>query len=311
MDKAILAGRAVSVLKDNYKSCTLCGHQCGVDRASGQEGFCGAGVKTRVHGVLLHPGEEPCLSGVNGSGTIFFAGCSLRCLYCQNYEFSQDPAAGEEISSSDLASEMISLQQRGAHNINLVTPTHYLPGIVEALKIAYEHGLEIPVVYNTSGYDAPYWIKTLEGVVDIFLPDMRYSNNEIAKEYSKAAKYVDHNRRSVMAMAKIAGSLVLRDGIARKGLLIRLLLLPGDLSGTVASLKFIRKFLGRRTYLSIMTQYRPFYKALGSGVLNRDLEREEYDRIVASMEELGLDKGWIQPPQHDFDPGFYGKNLFS
>ena len=233
----------VRKLNKLLKNCSLCPHKCGVDRHSGTDGFCRSGAKLLVSTSMIHHGEEPPISGIRGSGTIFFPNCNMRCVYCQNYQISQE-SDGEEISVGELADNMIALQKKGVHNINLVSPTIWVPQIVEAFSIAKKSGLDLPFVYNTGGYDHPGIIKILEGVIDVYMPDIRYSNSSIEKKYSGIKDYVKFNRASILEMYHQVGDLELdKNGTARKGLLIRLLVLPENIGGIKDTLDFIKNRL--------------------------------------------------------------------
>jgi len=307
-DKIKKINKVLPRLKKSLESCDLCFRKCGADRAKGKLGYCRAPANPVVYSYSPHHGEEPPLSGTNGSGTIFFTFCNMRCIYCQNYPFSQG-GEGEEVRALDLSKMMLKLQDLGCHNINFVSPTHFVPQIVEALKYAYEEGLKIPTVYNTGGYDSFHIIKSLEGIVDIYLPDMRYSSDKMAEKYSDAPGYVKNNRLLVKEMFRQAGNLKLCNGIAEKGLIIRLLILPEDISGTVRTLEFIAGSISKETYLSVMSQYYPAYKARGYKKLSRRINSEEYDRVVSKLDEFGLHNGWVQPFMGGFDEKFAGENF--
>lgn len=298
-------------LKGALSNCAICPRKCGVDRTKGELGYCRAGLEPKVYSHSPHHGEEPPLSGTRGSGTIFFSHCNMKCVYCQNYYFSQLDK-GQAVTINKLSSMMLDLQKRGCHNINLVTPTHFVAQILSAMEIAVDKGLDIPVVYNTSGYELPDMIKRLEGIIDIYLPDMRYSDDKIARRYSDAVKYVEYNRRSVKEMQAQVGGLTLDDnGIAKKGLIIRCLALPGGLSGTIESLKFIKENVSINTYLSIMSQYYPTFKACNYKEISEGVAMGEYKNIVDEAKKLGLNNGWIQEAPRGFDPGFLGTNIGS
>jgi putative pyruvate formate lyase activating enzyme len=295
-------------LKKSMERCDLCPRKCGVDRVTGKKGFCRSGADPIVYSYAPHHGEEPPLSGHAGSGTIFFSNCNMGCIYCQNYRFSQT-GSGRKMSARDLASVMLELQGMGCHNINLVTPTHFVTPIVEALKYAYSDGLEIPIVYNTGGYDSPGVIRSLEGLIDIYMPDMRYSSDEMAEKYSCAPGYVGNNRALVEEMNRQVGVLQVERGIASKGLIIRLLILPGGISGTVDTLEFIARSIGKETYLSVMSQYYPAYKAVSFRELDHRINKKDYDAVTCKMRELRLDNGWLQPFGGGFDDSFAGENF--
>ena len=293
----------------SLKNCSVCPRACRVDRVKGVRGYCRAPAKAVVYSYSPHHGEEPPLSGKRGSGTIFFSYCNMKCVYCQNYYFSQLDE-GEEITIEALAKIMLRLQREGCHNINLVSPTHFAAQIVMALDIALSEGLDIPIVYNTGGYDLPSTIKLLNGIIDIYMPDMRYSDDFNAKKYSDAANYAAYNRDSVMEMHRQAGDLTLdKEGIAKKGLIIRLLALPQGISGVIESLKFIRREIGDKAYLSIMSQYYPTFKAYNYKEISRGITRDEYANIVDGARLLGLNNGWTQEAPADFDPKYFGTNI--
>lgn len=301
--------KAIAHFKNSLSNCRICPRNCGADRTRGKLGYCRAGVKASIYSHMLHQGEEPPISGERGSGAIFFSRCNMKCVYCQNYRFSQLDE-GREVTASELAGIMLSLQRRGCHNINLVSPTHYLPQILAALEEALGKGLSIPIVYNTSGYELKNSIRPLEGVIDIYLPDMRYSDNAMAKKYSDAPDYVESNTESVIEMHRQVGDLVIRkDGIAEKGLIIRLLALPEGVSGTIKTLQFIKENISENTYLSIMSQYYPTFKAYGFPEISRGIDRREYTNVVDEAHLLGLNNGWIQELPKDFDRKFFGTDI--
>ena len=280
-----------------------------MDRLAGKRGYCRAPFDPVVYSYIQHHGEEPTLSGSKGSGTIFFTYCNMKCVYCQNYQFSQYDK-GDKVSIEGLASIMLKLQKSGCHNINLVSPTHYVPQIAGALEIAVRGGLSVPVVYNTSGYDSVDTIKMLDGIIDIYLPDMRYSDNSMAKKYSDAPDYVEHNRSCIKEMYRQVGDLTEdEDGIAKKGLIIRLLVLPGAVSGTTQSLKFVRDRISKNTRLSIMSQYYPVFKAMNFSEISRRVDKSEYLNIVDEASSLGLNNGWVQEYSEEADEKFLGTNI--
>jgi putative pyruvate formate lyase activating enzyme len=284
------AREAAELLRD----CSLCPRRCGVDRISGEIGECGAGPRAMVSSCNEHHGEEPPISGIRGSGTIFLTNCNMKCVYCQNYPISQ-LGHGEEVSEAELARMMLSLQKRGCHNINFVTPTHYMPQILAGLALAVEQGLTLPVVYNTGGYELVEVLKLLEGIVDVYMPDMRYASNENGLKYSCVSDYVTHNRAAIREMHRQVGDLETDErGVAVRGMVVRLLVLPGSLSGTEETLEFIAKEVSTGTYVSLMAQYFPAHRANLFPPLDRRITREEYSKAFRKMEELGLTKGWAQ-----------------
>jgi putative pyruvate formate lyase activating enzyme len=270
-------------------SCDLCARYCRVDRRTTVKGaVCRTGRFARVSSFGPHFGEEPPLSGSRGSGTIFFAWCSLRCDFCQNWEISRR-GDGEETGAAELATMMLELQALGCHNVNLVTPSHVVGQVLEAVAIAAQAGLRIPLVYNTGGYDSPEALALLDGVVDIYMPDAKYGSSDIARRCSHVPDYVEVNRRAVREMHRQVGDLVLDEqGIAIRGLLVRHLVLPGDLAGTEEVLAFIAAELSPQTYLSLMSQYRPCFRASELPPLDRRPTADELQRAREIADRLGL-----------------------
>lgn len=280
----------VEQAREQMKICSVCAWKCPVNRLSGQLGVCRTGVKARVASFGPHHGEENPLRGWRGSGTIFFSRCNLRCQYCQNHDISQTNA-GEEVTSVELANIMLHLQEIGCHNINLVSPSHVVPQFLEALYVAVQKGLHIPIVYNTGGYDSQETLKTLDGIIDIYMPDMKYADPLTAKLYSKAKNYPQVNREAVLEMHRQVGDLIIdENGIARRGLLIRHLVLPNNLAGTEQILSFIATKISKNTYLNIMDQYRPLFRAYKYPLLNRPISHQEYQEAVQIAKKLGLNR---------------------
>ena len=277
------------------ESCRVCPRECGVDRLKNDKiGFCRSGLNPVVSSVSTHHGEEPPISGTKGSGTIFFANCNLRCVYCQNYPISQ-MGNGAERTPGELACQMLSLQEQGCHNLNLVTPTHFMPQILKALGIARERGFTLPIVYNTSGYESVEALQLLEGIVDIYLPDMRYSDDRIARRYSTAVHYPEFNQAAIKEMYQQVGNLSVDDqGLAKRGLIIRHLVLPNRLSGTETVMKFLAEEISKEVSISLMSQYFPAYKAHGVKDLSRRITAEEYEEACQIMLKYGLEDGWMQ-----------------
>lgn len=277
------------------ESCRVCPRECRVHRLKNEKrGFCRSGLNPIVSSASPHHGEEPPLSGTRGSGTIFFANCNLKCVYCQNYPISQ-MGNGVERTPGELACQMLWLQEQGCHNLNLVTPTHFMPQILKALGIAKERGFTLPVVYNTSGYESIEALRLLDGIVDIYLPDMRYSDDSASLKYSSAPRYRTVNRAAIKEMYRQVGTLVLdEEGIARRGLIIRHLVLPGGLSGTEGVMKFLAEEISKDVYISLMSQYFPAYKATESKELSRRITVKEYEEARRIMEKYGLENGWVQ-----------------
>lgn len=284
----------IEVAYSLLEGCRVCPRACGVNRLEDQRnGICRSGLRPVVASHNTHMGEEPSISGTRGSGTIFFTNCNMRCVFCQNYPISQ-LSNGNEVEVEELARMMCSLKERGCHNINLVTPSHFVPQIIKAVSLAKEDGLDIPIIYNTSGYDSLDSLKLLEGIVDIYLPDMRYTDKGFSLRYSGVANYPAVNRAAVKEMYRQAGDLIMEDGIARRGLVIRHLILPNNISGTDAVMNFISSELSKEVYISLMDQYFPAYKAHRIPELSRRITREEYDRGFNQMTECGLENGWVQ-----------------
>jgi putative pyruvate formate lyase activating enzyme len=293
--------------------CTLCARRCGVDRLRGERGACGAGLEPRVACWVAHRGEEPPLVGAGGSGAIFFSGCSLRCLFCQNHAISQS-GQGREISLERLAGILLELEGQGCSNINLVSPTHYVPQIFVAVESARRQGLRLPVVYNSHGYDSPEALECMRGVVDVYLPDMKYANNDMARELSGVQGYRDANRAALRNMFAQVGHLQEdpRTGVARRGLIVRILVLPGGLEGARASLAYLRSRFSTDLAVSLMAQYAPLHHARRRPPLDRTLEPAEYEGLVDLALRLGFRRVWLQDPRaaRSGIPDFSAENPF-
>lgn len=285
---------------DLLSSCKLCPRQCGVNRLKGELGFCRAGKDLKIYSYHLHFGEEPPISGARGSGTIFFSHCNSHCVYCQNYKFSRQ-GEGKIVGVDELAGMMLDLQKKGAHNINLVTPTHFVPLIIDAINVAKKSGLFIPIVYNTNGYEMPETLDLLKDIVDIYLPDMRYGDNKMAEKYSSLPDYVSYNKKAVKMMHEQAGDLIIENSIAKKGLLIRHLVLPNGIAGTKEIMRFIKEEISPNTYISLMSQYYPVFEAYKYPEINRQITRREYQEATDIMLEFGLENGWCQEPPSESD----------
>jgi putative pyruvate formate lyase activating enzyme len=266
----------------NLEACKVCPRECGVDRLKDEKlGFCRSGLNPVIASVSPHHGEEPPI-------------CNMRCEYCQNYPISQ-MGHGTERTPGELACQMLSLQEQGCHNLNLVTPTHYVPQILKALGIARERGFSLPIVYNTSGYDSLEMLLLLDGVIDIYMPDMRYSDNAAAMRYSVAPYYVQVNRAAIKEMYRQVGNLVMdENGIAQRGLLVRHLVLPNGVAGTEGVIKFLAREISKDVYVSLMSQYFPAYRSAESKQVSRRISEEEYDEAYAMKIKYGLKKGWVQ-----------------
>jgi putative pyruvate formate lyase activating enzyme len=257
-------------------------------------GFCRGGLNPVISSVSPHHGEEPPLSGTRGSGTIFFTSCNLNCVYCQNYPISQ-MGSGVERTVGELACQMVWLQEQNCHNLNLVTPTHFMPQILKALGIAMERGFNLPIVYNTSGYESLEALRLLDGIVDIYMPDMRYSDDATALRYSTAPHYTEINRAAVREMFRQVGNLVIdKMGIAQRGLLVRHLVLPGGISGTENVMRFLAEDISKDVHISLMAQYFPAYKAAEIKELSRRITSDEYENARRVMEKYELENGWVQ-----------------
>jgi len=270
------------------EKCRLCPRVCGVNRLADERGECRTGRRAVISSAHLHFGEEPPLVGWGGSGTIFFTHCNLHCQYCQNYEISQ-LGEGDEIEAEDLARIMVHLQSAGAHNINLVSPTHVVPQILAALAIAARAGLRLPLVYNTGGYDAIPTLRLLDGVVDIYMPDAKYADEATARRYSQVEHYPQVNRRALREMHRQVGDLVVdRHGIARRGLIIRHLVLPEGLAGTPEVMRFLATEISTDSYVNVMAQYRPCFRAGEYPPLGRRITAEEFREAVEAAHACGL-----------------------
>lgn len=287
-----LRDRADALLQ-RLNECRICPNECNVNRAEGEEGtYCHSADEIKISSYAPHFGEEPPLVGFRGSGTIFFTNCNLSCVFCQNYDISQS-GHGTIISTEDLAGIMLGLQLQGCHNINLVSPTHFVPQIASALIIAVNKGLEIPIVYNCGGYESVETLKLLEDIVDIYMPDIKYSNNETATRLSGIINYWDVVQPAVKEMHRQVGDLhINKRGIAKRGLLIRHLVLPNNLAGSEKVIDFIADEISKDTYINIMDQYYPAYKANQYNGLNRRITTEEYEHVINYAKQKGLTRGF-------------------
>ena len=280
------ARRAREILED----CQLSPRHCGLNRLAGEVGKCRTATQAVVSSYAPHFGEESPLVGSHGSGTIFFTHCNLRCVFCQNYSISQ-LGEGREVSEQELAGMMLSLQEMGCHNINLVSPTHVVPQILEALELAIARGLSIPLVYNCGGYDSVETLKLLDGIVDIYMPDMKYSDDDIARQYSGIENYPLVNRKAIKEMHRQVGDLQLDErGVATRGLLVRHLVLPHGLAGTAAVVRFLAEEISLNTYLNVMAQYRPSHKASQYPLLARSITKQEFQEAVDLARQQGLER---------------------
>lgn len=281
----------IKELKDLLKSCNLCGRECGTDRYK-ERGFCNAEERMEVASVNPHYGEEKPLVGRSGSGTIFLSNCTCRCVYCQNWNISQG-GEGRFMSEEEVAEKMLYLQELGCNNVNWVTPTQYIPQLVSSLFLARERGLNIPIVYNTGGYDNPEVIEMLSGIVDIYMPDVKYGSNENAEKYSEVKRYWEIVRECLREMHSQVGDLKInKKGIAVRGLLVRHLVLPGGIAESDKVLKFIAEEISVDSYVNIMDQYRPCYNARKYRELSRGITLQEYREVKDIAENLGLHRGF-------------------
>jgi len=285
-DKIRVCSKAVQKLWSLMDPCTLCPRQCKILRSKGQTGFCGIGALPVISSVGPHFGEESVLVGKGGSGTIFFAGCNLGCIFCQNYEISHE-RQGSRTTIEQLVQSMLDLQSRGCSNINFVTPTHVVAAVAAAIELARQKGLTIPTVYNTGGYDSVETLKLLDGLIDIYMPDMKYSDSDVAGELSAAPDYPKVNFAAVKEMHRQVGDLKTEKGLATRGLLIRHLILPGDLAGSFKIMDFLFEKISRKTTINVMAQYRPNYEALSHPHINRRPSLEE----IASARRYAMTKG--------------------
>ena len=288
---AVTNGRlkaTIVALRARLSSCTLCPRACRVNRLEGQKGYCGAPDDLVISSVFPHFGEEPPLVGKGGSGTVFLAGCNLKCVFCQNYEISMF-MDGAVYSPAQAASGMVGLQERGCHNINFVTPTHYLPQILEAVLIAARMGLNVPLVYNCGGYESVDVIEALEGIVDIYMPDSKFMDEELARRYCNAPDYPEVACVAIRQMQRQVGDLIINDaGIAERGLLIRHLVMPNMLDNTKRVLDFIRQEISEDAFVNVMAQYRPCHRASEYGELGRRVSGAEYADAVSYARTIGL-----------------------
>ena len=276
------------------QSCTICPHNCKVNRLIGNNGRCKCDDKVRIALASLHMFEEPCISGTNGSGTVFFSNCNLNCIYCQNYEISQ-LGKGKKISIEDLATIFISQQGKGSHNINLVTPTMYVYQIIEAIKIAKNNGLNIPIIYNSNGYENVETIKLLNGYIDVYLPDLKYYTNELSKKYSNVNNYFEYATNAIKEMySQVGNAEFFENGLIKKGIIIRHLVLPNHIQNTKNILKWIQNNMPNDVYVSVMAQYFPTYKAKEDSLINRKLTNKEYKEVLKYLYSLDLKNGYFQ-----------------
>lgn len=293
----------------NYLSCTSCPRDCKVNRIEGNLGICTSGYLPIVSSYTPHFGEEPVLSGTMGAGNIFFGNCNLKCIYCQNFEISQSPKSEKlnEVSNQRLAEIMIELQNKGCHNFGLVSPTHFSAAILKSIYIAARQGLNLPIIYNTNGYDSVEMLKLYDGVIDIYLPDLKYGNSEYAKKYSLVDNYFEKAKEAIKEMYRQVGDKLIYNGnVVVRGMIIRYLILPNDLSETEKVFKFIAEELSPDIHISLMSQYYPANKAGKEILLDRTLRNSEYEKSIQLLEQYGLHNGWIQglESQQNYRPNF-------
>ena len=293
--------------------CTLCPRKCHADRNSGMRGYCGMDSSIRAARAALHMWEEPCISGDKGSGAVFFSGCSLRCCFCQNREIAVGNQ-GSIISTERLADIFLELEQKGAANINLVTGTHFVPQIIRALELAKTAGLQLPVVYNCGGYETKETIDLLKGYVDVYLPDFKYMDGELAKKFSNAEDYPDIAKTAVETMVRQTGKCEFgEDGYIKKGTVVRHLVLPGHRANSVRILEYLHKTYGDQIYISIMNQYTPVYEQKKYPELNRKVTKREYEKVLSEALEMGIENGFFQEgdtAEESFIPKFGGEGIY-
>lgn len=279
---------------EQLAKCEICPFRCKVNRLSGQVGRCGCGDKIRVAKYQLHYFEEPCISGKSGSGTVFFSNCNFKCIFCQNYKISQE-GKGNEVTIEELANIFLKLQKEGANNINLVTPTMYAYQIIEAIKLARMNGLNLPIIYNSNGYENVETLRDLSGYVDVYLPDLKYYADELAIKYSKAPNYFKIATKAILEMIKQVGRPEFdENGMIKKGVIIRHLVLPGHIQNSKHILKWLKENVEGNAYVSVMAQYFPTYKAKEDEYLNRKLTRKEYSEIEQYLYLLDIQNGYMQ-----------------
>lgn len=290
--------RRAAALEARLASCDICPRECGVNRLEGEQGFCRSGHLPVVAAVCSHHGEEPAVSGSRGSGTVFFGNCNLRCVYCQNHQISQARRKGAfvEMDFRVLAERMLCLQNDlGCHNINFVSPSHFAPQLVRVLLEAVPMGLRLPIVYNTSSYDSVRSLRELDGIVDIYLADLRYASNRWAWRFSRAAAYVERARAAIREMYRQVGELVIdEEGLAQRGLIVRHLVLPNRLAGSEESLGWLAREVSPEVTVSIMSQYYPAHRASRIPLLSRRITPAEYSEVLGLADSLGLENGWVQ-----------------
>jgi putative pyruvate formate lyase activating enzyme len=290
--------RRAQALEARLASCDTCPRDCRVNRLQNELGYCHSGRLPIVSAVCAHRGEEPALSGTMGSGTIFFGNCNMRCLYCQNYQISQDwrNQKRNEMDCRTLAKRMLYLQDElGCHNINFVSPSHFVPQLLRAVAEAVPGGLRVPLVYNSSGYDSVVTLKELDGVISVYLPDLRYASDKWARKFSQARDYVTQARQAIKEMYRQVGGLVVDEsGVAQRGLIVRHLILPNGLAGSEESLAWLVREVSATVTVSIMSQYMPMHRAPRVPLLARKITVEEHEKVIRLLDDLGIENGWVQ-----------------
>ncbi len=286
------------LLEAMLRSCDICPHDCRNNRLADEIARCYSGYLPVVSSYTAHFGEEPLLVGTNGVGNIFFGNCNLRCVYCQNFQISQNwkEEKRNEVSFERLAGMMLELQEKGCHSIGLVSPTHFVPQIIKSLLIAAGQGLRLPVIYNTNAYDSVPVLRLLDGIIDIYLPDLKYSEEEMGYRYSKVKNYPAVARDAIREMHRQVGSDLFlgEDGLVKRGLIIRHLVLPNELAGSDENLRWIRDELGKTVTMSVMSQYFPTHKAATTPLLDRKVREREYEKVLSLLDRLGMEHGWVQ-----------------
>lgn len=297
---------------EELKQCKICPHNCNVNRLNGKIGRCKCADKIKIALASVHNYEEPCISGINGSGTIFFSNCNMNCIYCQNYEISQ-LGKGKEISIKELADIFINQQEKGVNNINLVTPTMYAFQIIEAIKLAKKNGLIIPIIYNTNGYEKIETLKALQGYIDVYLPDLKYYSNKLSIKYSKVNNYFSVATEAIKEMYRQVGTPKFNeDGIMQRGIIIRHLVLPNHIQNSKNILKWIKENMPQDVYVSVMAQYFPTYKAKEDDLLNRKITIREYRTVENYLYSLELENGYMQDlgkHEEEYVPEFDFRNV--
>jgi len=302
--------RRAQALEARLASCDICPRECRINRLQNELGFCHSGRLPIVSAVCAHEGEEPAISGSRGSGTVFFGNCNMRCVYCQNYQISQNwrQQKSKAIDCHTLAEKMLYLQNElGCHNINFVSPSHFVPQLVRAVMEAVPMGLHIPLVYNTNGYDSITSLKELDGIISIYLPDLRYASDNWARKFSRTSAYVACARQAIKEMYRQVGDLVVDEsGLAQRGLIVRHLILPNGLAGSEESLSWLVRELSPTVTVSIMSQYLPRHRAQRIPLLSRTISTAEYEAVLQLLSELGLENGWVQEmgAQENYVPDF-------